>query len=122
MITLIGLLVLLQIKHVLADYVWQTLWEIENKGVWGHWGGIVHSAKHVALSSLVLCWFVPTTGMFMMLLATEFVLHYHIDWAKNQVLQRAGWTSSGPEYWWAMGTDQMLHQLCYLIMAGWALA
>lgn len=111
-----------QVKHVLADYVWQTMWEIENKGIWGHWGGVVHSAKHTALSSLVLCWFVPSTGTFMTLLALEFLLHYHIDWLKNQVLQRNNWTSDGPGYWWAMGFDQGLHQMTYLLMAGLALA
>lgn len=122
MISVLTLLFLFQIKHLWADWVWQTEWEIANKGTWGHMGGIVHSAKHVALSALVLCWFVPSTDIFMSLLVLEFVLHYHIDWGKNQILVRNDWSSNGPGYWWAMGTDQMLHQCCYLIMTAIALS
>jgi hypothetical protein len=44
----------------------------------------------------------------------EFLLHYHIDWAKEQITRRNGWTIQNPGFWHALGTDQLLHGLTYL--------
>ncbi len=44
----------------------------------------------------------------------EFVLHYHIDWAKEQITRRNSWTPQNSGFWHALGTDQLLHGLTYL--------
>ena len=44
----------------------------------------------------------------------EFVLHYHIDWLKEQVTHRNGWTAQDRGFWYALGTDQLVHGLTYL--------
>ena len=44
----------------------------------------------------------------------EFVLHYHIDWLKEQVTRRNGWTAQDRGFWHALGTDQLVHGLTYL--------
>ena len=43
---LIALLLLLQIKHLIVDWFWQTPVELQNKGHYLHKGGIHHAAKH----------------------------------------------------------------------------
>jgi hypothetical protein len=50
------------------------------------------------------------------LLGAEFVLHYHIDWAKEQVI-RPYVESQGPAFWAIFGFDQFLHQLTYVAIA-----
>jgi hypothetical protein len=52
----------------------------------------------------------------------EFVLHYHIDWLKEQVVHRNGWTSQNPGFWYALGTDQFVHGLTYLALIGLLIA
>jgi hypothetical protein len=44
----------------------------------------------------------------------EFILHYHIDWLKEQVTHRNGWTARDRGFWYALGTDQLAHGLTYL--------
>jgi hypothetical protein len=33
---------------------------------------------------------------------------------KEQVTQRNGWTSQDPGFWYALGTDQLVHGLTYV--------
>ena len=55
-----------------------------------------------------------------MILVAEFVVHYHIDWAKSAVGEHYGFKPDMPEYWHALGLDQTLHQITYLaIAAAW---
>jgi hypothetical protein len=46
----------------------------------------------------------------------EFAVHYHVDWFKEQVMQRNGWTSHDRGFWYALGTDQLVHGLTYLVI------
>jgi hypothetical protein len=52
------------------------------------------------------------------IIVAEFVVHYHIDWLKEQVMKRTGWQTADNGYWWALGGDQLLHQLSYVAIAG----
>ena len=47
----------------------------------------------------------------------EFLLHYHIDWAKQQVMKHMGWKAADREFWWGIGVDQLAHHLTYLGIA-----
>jgi len=42
------------------------------------------------------------------------VLHYHIDWLKEQITHRNGWNTQDPGFWYSLGTDQLVHGLTYL--------
>jgi hypothetical protein len=42
------------------------------------------------------------------------VLHYHIDWLKEQVTHRNGWNTQDAGFWYSLGTDQLVHGLTYL--------
>jgi hypothetical protein len=49
-----------------------------------------------------------------LLVLGEFAVHYHVDWLKEQVTQRNGWTSQDRGFWYALGTDQLVHGLTYV--------
>jgi Protein of unknown function (DUF3307) len=105
----------LMIKHTAADFFLQTLYQYLNKGIYGHPGGFLHSGIHVALTPLVYLVIAPASLVLVAVLALgEFIVHYHVDWAKEQVTHRNGWTSKDPGFWHALGLDQLAHGLTYL--------
>jgi hypothetical protein len=44
----------------------------------------------------------------------EFITHYHVDWLKEQITHRNGWTVQNRGFWYALGTDQFVHGVSYL--------
>ena len=109
-------LVCMEVKHCLFDFVFQTLYQVRNKGTYGHPGGLLHSGLHVLGTAVVLVFFLPPLPMVLIILVGEFVVHYHIDWAKEQIMRR--WvTGQGALFWRMMGLDQLLHQLTYIAIA-----
>lgn len=111
------LLALLQVKHALADFVLQSPYIIENRRHYGHPGGILHVAIHAA-GSLAAFLVAGPPGLFVLaaILLAEAVLHYHIDWTKDNFVRARALSPSDAVYWYATGTDQFLHQLTYLGM------
>jgi hypothetical protein len=107
-------LTLLQVKHLICDFFLQTSNQIENKGTYGHPGGMIHAGIH-AIGTVPVFWVYPTAFVpAAIILLVEFATHYHIDWLKNVIGRHYGWTTHDKEYWWAMGVDQFLHQMTYL--------
>src|SRR5207344_1102140 len=105
----------LMCKHAVADFYLQSAYQYSNKGTYGHPGGILHSAIHVALTPLVYLVIAPASLLLVLgIAASEFVLHYHIDWLKEQITHKNGWTAQNRCFWFALGTDQLLHGLSYL--------
>lgn len=117
--TAIALFALFQAKHFVCDYVLQSNWQVATKGVYGHPGGLLHAAIHAAGSAPVLLYAGASAGLAAGLLAAEYVVHYHTDWAKDQLGRRMGWTPATRPFWLAMGADQMVHHLTYVAMT-WA--
>lgn len=113
MALLIASFALFQLKHYLFDYLFQTGYQLRNKGIYGHPGGILHAGLHALGSIPPLLVFSPPQWMIGALVLGEFLLHYHIDWCKEQIVKRNGWTSKDFGFWQALGTDQMLHHLTY---------
>lgn len=105
----------LLVKHAAADFILQTETQRREKGTYGATGGLTHSLTHIVLTAPVFV-LLPAAapGMLAALLATEFVLHYHIDWVKEQIVRRNAWTSRDTPFWWAIGVDQLLHGLSYV--------
>lgn len=114
----ITMLALLMVKHFVCDFVLQNKWQITGKGIYGHPGGIAHSAIHVAATFLVLLPFSVPTGTLFAILVAEYVVHYHIDWAKEQLVRRFDWRD-GARFWNAIGFDQLLHGLTYLAITAY---
>jgi len=105
----------LMFKHAVADFYLQTAYQYLNKGTYGHPGGFIHAGIHVALTPLVYLVLVPGSLLIAGAIALgEFLLHYHIDWAKEQITRRNGWTAQNAGFWHALGTDQLIHGLTYL--------
>jgi hypothetical protein len=109
----------LMAKHMVADFYLQTPYQYLNKGSYAHPGGIIHSAIHVALTPLVYLVLAPASLLLAIGIALgEFIVHYHIDWLKEQVNHRNGWTVRDRGFWYALGTDQLVHGLTYLLIVG----
>ena len=109
----ITLLALLLVKHCLCDFVFQTPWQLSQKGTYGSPGGLVHAGSHVTGTFIALLAVMPSPSVILTVLVAEFVVHYHIDWVKEQVVRRCE-IREGARFWNAIGVDQLLHNLTYL--------
>lgn len=110
------LLIGLQIKHFLGDFVLQTPYMLSNRRHYGHPGGLMHTGVHVALSAVVLLLAGTALPLLAGLLLLEGAVHYHMDWAKDNFTLSRGLTPQLPLYWMAVGADQLIHQLTYVAM------
>ena len=80
----VTLLTLFVVKHFVADFLLQFNYMIKEKGRYLATGGIQHSAIHGILTYFILLYFTnPHTASILSLL--DFVIHYHIDWAKMNI-------------------------------------
>ena len=108
-------------KHALADFYLQTPFQYSNKGTYGHPGGFVHAGIHVALTPLVYLVLAPASLLVAGgIAAGEFLLHYHIDWLKEQIT--SGLTAHDRRFWYAIGADQLIHGLTYLAIVATLIA
>ena len=116
------MLICLQVKHFVADYVLQPSWMLSGKGDLRRLGGYAHAAFH-ALSSLPALAIAGLAALELALLVmAELVVHYSIDFAKAGLSAR---NLAGPDtraYWTLHGADQLMHQLTYVGLATAALA
>ena len=107
----------IMLKHTAADFFLQTPYQYLNKGIYGHPGGLLHAGIHVALTPLVYLVIAPASLVLAGAIALgEFAVHYHIDWTKEQVNRRCGFTPQTAGYWHALGVDQLLHGLTYIVI------
>ena len=122
LLTLAAIAVLM-LKHTVADFFLQTPYQYLNKGTYGHPGGFVHAGIHVALTPLVYLVLVPSSLLLAGAIALgEFAVHYHVDWLKEQVTHRNGWTTRDPGFWHALGADQLVHGVTYITLVAILLA
>ena len=113
--SLLLLLLMLQVKHLLVDWCWQPQYELQNKGTYGHFGGIQHAGKNAIGTGLCL---LPFFGVVGALIGTvlDFVIHYHVDYTKMNVNKANGWTPADVPFWHWIGLDQFLHQATYILI------
>ena len=107
-------LALLQVKHFICDFALQSTFQVRTKAIYGHPGGLLHAAIHVVGTASVFLLMTPSLLLGAGILVAEFVVHYHIDWSKENFRMRMGWTTADGGYWIALGFDQLLHQLTYV--------
>ena len=110
-------LFLLQIKHFLADFVWQTNRMVQEKGIYGARHGIYHSGLQALGTFLAFAWMHPVIGLAAALV--DFLAHYHIDWAKININKKYHYTPQDTKFWFWLGLDQLAHQITYLFLVGW---
>lgn len=107
------ILFLLFVKHFLVDFVWQTDKMVQEKGQYGKWGGIHHSLLHAALTYAILIHVLGIQAA-AMLAVFDFLVHYHVDWAKMNIARNL--TVQDKRYWFWLGMDQLVHAVTYLII------
>lgn len=77
-------------------------------------GGIYHALFH-GLGTFLVLLLVTDFATALALALVDFILHYHIDWAKMKFNKLKGW---GPmtheQFWTLLGLDQYLHALTYI--------
>ena len=108
----------LMLKHTAADFFLQSSYQCQNKGIYGHRGGLIHSGIHVALTPLAYLVIAPSLSIAAAIAVGEFAVHYHVDWAKEQFQKRSGLTHQDRGFWRMFGTDQLLHGLTYVVIVG----
>lgn len=103
------------VKHTIADFFLQTPYQYLNKGTYGHPGGFLHAGIHAVMTVPVFLVLAPTSALFgLFILAGEFVVHYHVDWLKEQAVKKGGWQATDAWFWHALGLDQLAHMLTYV--------
>jgi|EndMetStandDraft_3_1072993.scaffolds.fasta_scaffold190753_2 hypothetical protein len=111
-----GLLIGLELKHFVADYLMQPGWMLSGKGNIFHFGGYAHAAIHAALSLVALLLVGTPFGLAVALFAGEFVIHYALDYAKIHYSQGVHMDNKPARFWALHGIDQFAHQLTYVAM------
>ena len=114
---LIAVLIVLEIKHFVCDFPLQTLKMVQSKGTYLHPSGIAHSAIHAIATTSCFLVVTPTLPLGAAIVVGEFLVHYHIDWGKEQLNRHLGYTAAKTGFWWALGADQLAHNLTYIGLA-----
>lgn len=107
---LVGWMLVLTVKHVIADFLLQTSWMALGKDRKTGWALplLAHCCVHLlATTTLVLLiaprfWFVGPI---------DFLIHLAIDRAKGFCVATFGVTPEHQWFWWLIGIDQALHHL-----------
>jgi hypothetical protein len=131
---LIKILIWLTIKHWCCDWLLQTPFQYLNKGKYGHPGGLLHVVIAMLGSLYVITLLdgdkpVPWVRdyhhpasvlmrLMITLVAIEGLIHYHCDWAKENICRWAGWHANNSEWYWRLiGLTQGINQITYIGMA-----
>jgi hypothetical protein len=107
----------LEIKHYIFDYVVQTPYQFMNKGTYGHPGGFVHAGLHALGTMAAFLIITPPLALGVAIVLGEFLIHYHVDWTKEQLLKYWRLTTKDGAYWRIYGADQLAHHLTYIAIA-----
>ncbi len=107
-------LLALELKHFLCDFALQSEYQVRTKGIYGHLGGFIHSGLHILFTIPALLILGAGLKAIAIILAVEFVVHYHADWLKSAVDKRYNWGIDDQRYWIMFGIDQLIHQLTYI--------
>jgi hypothetical protein len=121
-VVFLGLLIGLEVKHYIADYLLQPGWILSGKGDFRKPGGYAHAGIHAALSALVLLLAQAPLTALALIVAAEFVIHYGLDYAKIHYSTGVHVNSQPRRFWALHGVDQLAHQLTYAGMIYWVLA
>jgi hypothetical protein len=119
MTEIIILLALFGIKHFICDFMLQFDYMVKEKAVYGMMGGVHHAMLHAVFTLIILLVFLHSPALAFGLAALDGILHYHIDWTKQQFSKGLG--PADRKFWIYLGADQALHYLTYVLIIGWAL-
>lgn len=112
--TIFLIIAALFLKHFILDFPLQTPYQLQNKGTYGHLGGITHAGMHGIGTFLCFVFFTPYALFYAW---ADFAIHYHVDWAKmklNDMLDAK--SPADAKFWWLFGLDQFIHALTYIFL------
>jgi Protein of unknown function (DUF3307) len=109
---LIGWMLLLTFKHVIADFVLQNSWMAIGKDQRKGWALplLAHCLVHFAVALVLILIVAPR---FWFVAVIDFAIHIMVDRAKGFVASRFGVIQElkHPWFWTLIGVDQALHHL-----------
>lgn len=122
---LLHLFFLLLVKHFICDFALQGRFQgpkdkYKLTSVNGHLHALDHAvgtAFIFACLSIVI-YFYNHSAVFTSVIVfavLDYVLHFFIDWLKNNFVKANGWVSNQREFWILTSIDQCLHAGCYLL-------
>jgi hypothetical protein len=118
----LSLLGLLQVKHFICDGPLQTKLMVDEKRRYGAPMGLAHAGIHGLGTVVAMVFMLGFVPLVIGLGVLDVAIHYHVDFTKENVVKRMGWTPAQGPFWWAMSFDQMLHHLTYLMLTAIAFA
>ncbi len=107
-------LALFQLKHFACDFALQTRRQIQAKRKYGQLPGLEHSGLHAVGSLPALILLTHSIPTIVAVMLAEFLIHYHVDWAKVRIDHARRFDNTGTAYWTVFGLDQLVHQATYL--------
>lgn len=111
--TLISFGVLLNLKHLVAEYILQTPHIAESKIRYGSLNSFIHTLHH-AFGTLMAGLLVKfNLGLILGLVLIEAVIHYHVDWLH---MKFGAQSYKDKKYWQWTGIEQFLHQQTFILM------
>jgi hypothetical protein len=107
---LIGWLLVLTAKHVIADFLLQNAWMALGKDRKTGWALplLAHCAVHLALTTTLLLIIAPR---FWFIGLIDFAIHIALDRAKGFCVATFEVAPGHRWFWWLIGIDQALHHL-----------
>ena len=107
-----------QMKHFICDGPLQTLAMVQAKSHYGRPLGLVHAAVHGVGTFLVFL--IAGAPSALILALIDGLVHYHADFAKENLVKYFEWRTNDSPFWWALSADQAFHQLTYIGLVWWA--
>jgi Protein of unknown function (DUF3307) len=110
------LLLALLVKHVICDGPLQTARMVREKSGYGQPQGILHALVHVIGAAIVLGFAGLPPLLIAGLASLDGVIHYHVDYAKENVVKAMGWQPADSPFWWSIIADQALHHMTSILL------
>ena len=107
---LVGWMLLLTFKHIIADFVLQNAWMAHGKDQRHGWALplLVHCLIHLVVALVLILIVAPR---FWFVAFIDFVIHIIVDRAKGFCVSNFNVTMERQWFWWLIGIDQALHHL-----------
>jgi Protein of unknown function (DUF3307) len=107
---LVGWMLVLTFKHVIADFVLQNSWMALGKDQKTGWALplLAHCLVHLAVSLALILIIAPR---FWFVAFIDFAIHLVVDRAKGLCANAFNMTLEHPWFWTLIGVDQALHHL-----------
>jgi hypothetical protein len=103
-------MLLLTVKHIIADFVLQNAWMAHGKDQKHGWALplLVHCLMHLLVASALILVVAPR---FWFVALIDFAIHITVDRGKGLVSSHFKLTPEHPWFWTVIGVDQALHHL-----------